>query len=181
MEIARADTSDYDGILDLQSRCFVDNLSPEDRRDGFLSAEFSLAQIAAMASDLGIVLAREGKRIVGYACASRLDFMRRPPILDPMLRCLQGAVLQGKGLTKALTFIYGPVCIDREYRGTGLLRRMFATLKRELAERFEFGVYFVAVDNRRSLRAHVDGLGMTQVGTFEYGGNEYHAVAFLTR
>ncbi len=181
VEIARAGTSDYDGILDLQSRCLVINLTPEEREDGFLSAEFSLVQIADMASDLGIVVAREAKRIVGYMCASRVEFMPRPPILDSMLRCLEGAVLQSKVIMKAPTFVYGPVCIDREYRGAGLLRRMFSALKIELAGHFEFGVAFVAADNRRSLRAHVDGLGMTQVCLFEHGGNQYHAVAFAAR
>ena len=66
VEIARAGTSDYEGILDLQSRCFVNNLTPEEREDGFLSAEFALVQIADIASDLGIVWLREAKRIVGY-------------------------------------------------------------------------------------------------------------------
>jgi hypothetical protein len=181
MEIARAITSDYTGILDLQSRCLASNLTPEEREDGFLSAEFSLVHIADMASDLGIVVVRVAKRIVGYMCASRVEFIPRPPILDSMLPCLEGAVLHGKAITQASTFIYGPVCIDREYRGTGLLRRMFSTLKRELAGHFEFGVAFVAADNRRSLGAHVDGLGMTQVCLFEHGGNQYYAVAFAAR
>ena len=181
MEIARAGISDYAGILDLQSRCLASNLTPEEREDGFLSAEFSLVQIADMASDLGIVVARDVKRIVGYMCASRVEFMPRPPILDSLLRCLEGAVLHGKVITKASTFVYGPVCIDREYRGTGLLRLMFSTLKRELAGQFEFGVAFVAADNRRSLRAHVDGLGMTQVCLFDHGDNQYHAVAFAAQ
>jgi len=181
MRIERAGASDYDGILDLQSRCLFGNLPPEEREDGFLSAEFSLAQIVAMASDLGIVVAREGTSIVGYACASRIDFVPQPPIVESMLHCLDGAVLQGKVVAKALTFIYGPVCVDREYRGTGLLRRMFSMLKTELGRRFEFGVAFVAAENSRSLTAHVNGLGMTQVGVFEHGGNQYHTVAFSVR
>jgi hypothetical protein len=101
MEIARAITSDYTGILDLQSRCLASNLTPEEREDGFLSAEFSLVHIADMASDLGIVVVRVAKRIVGYMCASRVEFIPRPPILDSMLPCLEGAVLHGKAITQA--------------------------------------------------------------------------------
>jgi hypothetical protein len=181
MEIARAEASDYDGILDLQSRCFIGNLAPDEREDGFVSAEFSPDQIGAMASDLGVVVVREGKRVLGYACASRLDFLPRPPILDAMSECLEGVVFQGKSLMRAATFVYGPVCIDRELRGTGLLRRMFSILKAGSAGKFEFGVAFVAADNRRSLKAHVDGLGMTRVGVFEHGENQYYALAFPVR
>ncbi len=181
MEITRAGTSDYNGILDLQSRCFIDNLTADEREDGFVSAEFSLSQIEAMATDLGIVVVREGKRVMAYACASRLDFFPRPPILDAMSKCLEGAVFRDKVLMKAQTFVYGPVCIDTGLRGTGLLRRMFATLKAGLSGRFEFGVAFVSADNHRSLNAHMGGLGMTGVGLFEYGGNQYHALAFPIR
>jgi hypothetical protein len=181
MDITRVGASDYAGILDLQSRCFIDNLSALEREDGFVSAEFSLGQFEAMASDLGVVVARDGERVLGYACASRIDFLPRPPILDAMSLCLEGMMFQGKVLMKASTFVYGPVCIDREARGTGLLRRMFSVLKAELAGRFEFGVAFVAADNHRSLGAHVEGLGMTRVGTFEHGGNLYHALAFPAR
>jgi hypothetical protein len=180
MEIAHAEKSDYGGILDLQSRCFIGNLPVEARADGFVSAEFSLDQIHAMASELGIVVVRDAGSVVGYMCASRIDLQPRPPILDAMFACLEKKVFRGKILTEEPTFAYGPVCIDQEYRGTGLLRRMFSTLKTELTGRFEFGVAFVAADNPRSLKAHVDGLGMTDVGTFEHGGNQYHALAFLT-
>src|SRR5208282_4810001 len=110
MEITRAEASDYNGILDLQSRCFIDNLTSDEREDGFVSAEFSLDQIGAMASDLGIVVVREGERVLAYACASRHDFLPRPPILDNLFRRLEGEVFQGKVLTEAPTFIYGPVC-----------------------------------------------------------------------
>jgi hypothetical protein len=181
MEITRAQESDYEGILGLQSRCFIDNLSPEEREDGFVSAEFSWAQIAAMASGLGIIAAKQEERIIGYICVSRLDFMPRPPLLDSFFHCLEGAVLHGTILTKAPLFVYGPVCIDREFRGTGLLRLMFSRVTAELADRFKFGVAFVAADNRRSLRAHMDGLGMIEVGLFTHGGSRYHALAFTIK
>jgi len=181
MEIARAAPYDHDGILDLQSRCLLANLSPEESKEGFLSAEFSLAQIAAMASDLGVVVAREEGRVVGYMCASRMDFTDPPPIVDAMLRSLEGKALEGRVLTGASTFIYGPVCIDRGFRAKGLLRRMFSALKAKLRGRFEFGVAFVAADNLRSLRAHVDGLGMADKGLFQHGGHKYHALAFALR
>lgn len=75
-------------------------------------------------------------------------------------------------------FIYGPVCIDRAYRGRGLLRGLYETLRREVAGRYDIGVAFVADDNPRSLRVHVDGLGMGDVGEFVFWGKQYHILAF---
>jgi hypothetical protein len=47
-----------------------------------------------------------------------------------------------------------------------------------LAGQFEIGVAFVARTNPHSLQAHVQGLGMSEVGDFEVKGNVYAALAF---
>jgi L-amino acid N-acyltransferase YncA len=181
MEIGRAVEEDYQGILELQSKYYVKNLGSAERKEGFLSAEFNLSQIAAMAEDIGIAVARDAGRLVGYMCASRADLTPRPPVVEAMLERLEGAVLHGKRLAGSTMFIYGPVCIDKLYRGRGLLRRLFDLLKTPLAGMFEVGVAFVAADNHRSLSAHVFGLGMEKVGRFEHAGNEYHSVAFVVK
>jgi hypothetical protein len=177
MEIDRATEKDYQGILELQSRYYIKNLGLKEQKDGFLSAEFSLSQIAAMAQDLGIAVAREGATVAGYMCASRADMTPRPPILDSMLKSLENVIFHGKRLSPTPMFVYGPVCIDEAHRGRGVLKGLFDRLKAPLVGRFEVGVAFVAADNPRSLRAHVGGLGMERVGRFEYDGNEYHVVA----
>jgi hypothetical protein len=42
----RAITEDYPTILRLQSANFIANLSEEERKEGFLSAEFTRGQVA---------------------------------------------------------------------------------------------------------------------------------------
>ena len=88
---------------------------------------------------------------------------------------------QGRALSDQKTFVYGPVCVDRAYRGRGVLRGMFRTLLGEIAARFDAGVAFVAEDNQRSLAAHVAGLGMHDVGEFEFKGKRYRILAFGAR
>ena len=70
------------------------------------------------------------------------------------------------------------MCIDRAYRRKGLLRGLYQEQKRELAGRFEVGVALIARTNQHSLDAHVAGLGMTDVGSFEVNGNVFATVAF---
>ena len=43
----RAQPQDYPTILGLQSKNFIANLSEEERKEGFLSAEFSREQVAS--------------------------------------------------------------------------------------------------------------------------------------
>jgi hypothetical protein len=76
------------------------------------------------------------------------------------------------------TFVYGPVCVDRGQRGRGVLRAMFDTLRREIAGDYDAGVLFIAKPNQRSLDAHVQGLGMTVVGEYEFDQNAYWILAF---
>jgi hypothetical protein len=59
-----------------------------------------------------------------------------------------------------------------------LLRGLYEAQKRELAGQFEVGVALIARNNPHSFKAHVAGLGMTEVGEFEVNGNKFATVAF---
>ena len=82
MEIRRASPGDYAGIIELQAANFLANLTVEEREGGFLSAQFTLSQIVAMADDLGILVARDGNRMAGYLCAHRADLAPLPPVVE---------------------------------------------------------------------------------------------------
>jgi hypothetical protein len=59
-----------------------------------------------------------------------------------------------------------------------LLRGLYEAQKKDLAGQFDIGVALISRDNPHSLKAHVYGLGMTEVGDFEANGNVYATVAF---
>lgn len=174
----RAEPRDFPAILKIQSANYVANLSVEERKEGFLSAEFTPEQVAAMARDLGIIVAREAGSVLGYLCGFRNDFNHGSPVLAKMLESYDRVRHEGKPLSAYRSFVYGPVCIDRAQRRRGLLRGLYEALKNEVAGKFEVGVAFVARDNTHSLRVHVDGLGMADVGDFEVRGKVYAILAF---
>jgi predicted GNAT superfamily acetyltransferase len=178
VEFRRAKPEDFSAILKIQSANYVGNLPLEARREGFLSAEFTAEQVARMADDLGIVVACDSGSVLGYLCGFRCDFDHRSPVLAKMLETFNSVAYEGKPLSSYNLFIYGPVCIDRSHRGRGLLRGLYQALQREVAGKFEVGVAFVARNNPHSLRAHVAGLGMAEVGEFEVKGNVYVTLAF---
>jgi hypothetical protein len=59
-----------------------------------------------------------------------------------------------------------------------LLKGLYDAQKNDIAGKFDAGVAFVSRDNPHSLRAHVAGLGMTEVGEFEVNGKIYATLAF---
>jgi hypothetical protein len=167
----RAEPRDCSGIVRLNAANFITNLSPQEREDGFLSAVFSEQQVAAIADDLGIIIAVSDSRVVGFLCAFRNDFEHGSPVITAMLESYDRLRFDGELLSSYRSYVYGPVCIERDYRGKGLLRRLFEAQKRDLAGKFEMGVALVARANVHSLNAHVAGLGMSEVGDFEVNGN----------
>ena len=174
----RALPEHFPAILWLQSANHIANLSEEQRKEGFLAGNFTAEQIAAIAADLGTMLAIVENKIAGFLSAFRREFNHRVPVLEKMLDCYDQVPFEGKPLSSFNSYIYGPVCIDRDYRGRGLLRGLYEAQKKDLAGRFEIGVAFISRSNPHSLHAHVAGLGMTEVADFEFQGNTYVILAF---
>jgi hypothetical protein len=167
----RALPGDYAAILNLQSANYVANLSVHEREQGFLSAQFSPEQTAQIAKDVGTIVAVIDDQIVGFVCAFRNEFETGSPVIAKMLESYDRMIFEGRTLNSFRSYIYGPVCIAREYRGQGLLRGLYEAQKKDLAGQFEIGVAFVSRSNPHSLAAHVKGLGMSEVGNFECQGN----------
>ena len=125
LEFRRARPEDFPAILGIQSANQIANLSPDERGQGFLSAQFTLEQIAAMAGDLGIIVAVESGSLLGFLCAFRCEFSTGSPVIAKMLDTFAGVKFDSKPLSAWKTFIYGPVCIDRPHRGRRLLRGLY--------------------------------------------------------
>ncbi len=178
MDIRAALPRDHAGILDLQAANYSPNLTAAERAGGFLSAEFTPLQIAAIAQDIGILVAEDAGALAGYLCAHRADMAPLPGVVEAMLRCVRAARYGERELGGARLFVYGPVCVARAWRGRGVLRALFGALCARMARRFEYGVTLVAAQNPHSLRAHTDGLGMRDVGCFEHHGHAYRVLAF---
>ena len=174
----RAIRSEYAQILRLQAENYFANLSEGEREQGFLSAQFTPEQTAQIAEDLGTIVALVNDQVVGFLCAFRKEFPTGSPVIAKMLETYDRLIFEGHPLSAFNSYIYGPVCIGREYRGRGLLRGLYEAQKKDLAGQFEIGVAFVSRSNPHSLSAHVAGLGMSEAGDFEVKGNVYATLAF---
>jgi hypothetical protein len=178
MNFCRARNDDWIALLALQEANLSWNLTDEDKTRGFLSARFSRRQFEAMNAGGAVVVARDSNRFTGYACASTQAFNAKVPIIAAMMEEFPRLTFLDRPLRSPATIIYGPVCVDHAYRGMGVFRGLIDTLKRELRGRVEIAVAFIAKSNRHSLAAHVDGLGMSIVGDFQFDGRSFWIVAF---
>ena len=76
---------------------------------------------------------------------------------------------------------YGPVCIDKRYRGTGIFEKLFALSLESMANRFPYMVTFINQINPRSYAAHTKKAKMTESGTFDWNNNHYWLMAIQTK
>ena len=177
-QFRRATLADYPEIVHLNEVNFIANLSDEERKQGFLSALFSLEQTARVAEELGTMVAVVDGRVGGFLCAFSKEFDSGTPVIGRMLESYDSLFFESQPLSAFKSYIYGPVCIGREHRGRGLLRGLYEAQKKDLAGQFEVGVAFVSRENPHSLGAHVAGLGMVEAGDFEVNGRRYATLAF---
>ena len=78
-------------------------------------------------------------QVVGFLCAFRKEFPTGSPVIAKMLEAYDRLNFEGRPLSAFNSYIYGPVCIGREYRGRGLLHGLYEAQKKDLAGQFEIG------------------------------------------
>nr|MBP6743968.1 GNAT family N-acetyltransferase [bacterium] len=79
-------------------------------------------------------------------------------------------------LSEQNLLIAGPICVDSDYRGQGVVRELYRTLFALVPKLYEIVVVFVSLDNPRSISAHAK-LGMNEVSTFCFNEREYVIMA----
>ena len=179
-----AKPSDIPGILALQNRNLLSNLSETEQKNGFVTTAFTVAQIEALMADGGVFVAVEtstddqSETVIGYALAGRWAYFAQWPIFPFMLARLPALDFDGLAITEANSFQYGPVCVDAAYRGLGVFPRLFETMRLGMCERYPIGVTFINRLNPHSYHAHTKKLGMTVIDEFEFNGRPYYGLAF---
>lgn len=176
--------SDIPGILALQSHNLFSNLSETEQKNGFVTTAFTVAQIEALLADGGVFVtvetsaADQSETVIGYAFAGSWAYFAQWPIFPFMLARLPALDFDGRAITEANSFQYGPVCIDAAYRGLGVFPRLFETMRLGMCERYPIGVTFINRLNPHSYHAHTKKLGMTVIDEFEFNGRLYYGLAF---
>ncbi len=172
--------ADIAGILKLQGLNLYPHLSVAERAAGFVTTPFTAPQIEVLLGQTGVFVAEKQGEVVGYAFAGSWEFFSQWAIFSHMASRFPQLTWHGTSITTANTFQYGPVCIDRALRGSGILPSLFATLRATWAPRFPIGLTFINQANPRSLAAHTRKLNLEIVDEFAFNGNSYYSLGFWT-
>ncbi|AFY91704.1 hypothetical protein [Chamaesiphon minutus] len=172
--------SDFDGILDLQSRNLYSKLSISELENGFVMTPFTPDLLMKLLLQSGVFVAEDAGHIVGYLLAGDWEFFSQWEIFELMISRLPNLKFEDREITLDRSFQYGPICIDRASRGSGIFPQLFDLMRSSFAPKFPVGVTFINKLNSRSFAAHTRKLDLKVVDEFEFNGNSFYTLAFLT-
>ena len=84
---------------------------------------------------------------------------------------------RGRPLSEVRFFVGGQVCVDRQYRGRGLLARLYEHIALTAPATYELCVTEIAVRNQVSIRAH-ERMGFETISRYSDAREEWVIVAW---
>lgn len=174
--------NDIDGILSLQEKNLYRNLNDVERKEGFVTTPFTVNQIEEIIKENGIFVAiNEKSELVSYAFAGSWAYFEQWEIFNFMVSRFPKLSFHGKEITTENSFQYGPVCIEKNYRGKGLLNLIFEEMRIEFLKKYPISITFINKVNVISEKAHTKKLGWEIIDEFEFNNNTYIGLAFDMR
>lgn len=171
--------TDIDGVLRLQERYLFRNLNETEREQGFVTTPFTVSQIEDIILQNGLFIAiDEHNSIVAYAFAGPWTYFKQWEIFNVMIARFPELSFNSQAITLENSFQYGPVCIDENYRGKGILNLIFEAMRIAFVKSFPISITFINSANVISEKAHTRKLGWEIIDHFEFNSNTYIGLAF---
>lgn len=168
----------FSQMLQLQRDNLSSTLSADvQAREGFVFVEHTLPLLQAMAAQLPQVVALHGERVVGYSLAMNEAMKADIPSLAPMFDELRRCEYRGRPLADWPFMAGGQVCVDRAYRGRGLIGQLYRATRDHLPPGYRLCVTEVATRNEVSLRAHAR-IGFETVSSYHDGREHWQVVVW---
>ena len=181
MQLKIAQLKDIDNILKLHAKYQLSTIKEEDKKDGFVTTGFSYKELKdIIEQEQGIFIAVEDDIILGYVMSASWQFWSKWPMFVYMIKDLPKLNYLGQTLSMDNSYQYGPVCIDKSVRGSGLLEKLFDFALASMSKKYPILVTFVNKINERSYEAHKRKLGLDVIQEFEFNGNHYYEMVYDT-
>ncbi|WP_321467806.1 GNAT family acetyltransferase [Halarcobacter sp.] len=181
IECRLAKLEDIEQILKLHARYQVDTINEDDKKDGFITTAFTKEQLTALIEDeQGLFVAIKDGEIVAYVMAASWKFWSAWPMFVHMIKDLSNVKFQGITLTVDNSYQYGPICVDKSVRSSGVLEKIFDFAREEMSKKYPILVTFINKINPRSYEAHTRKLGLEVVKEFEFNNNQYYELCYDT-
>ena len=142
-------------ILELQKNNLPQNLTAEEiKSQGFVTVSHGLEDLIKLNIHEQHLVMKDGDTIVGYLLAMTKYSRNDIPVLIPMFNVFDKLEYKKKLIAAYNYIVVGQVCINKNYRGLGLLDNSYAAYKSFFKEKYDFAITEIATTNTRSINAH---------------------------
>ena len=142
-------------MLALQKINLKENITENEMSSqGFLTVSHSLKDLKALNNYENHLIIKDEDKVIGYILAmtaySRYDI----PVLIPMFETFDKIHFKGRLISSYNYIVVGQVCIDKNYRGQGILYHAYEAYRKYFSEKYDFAITEISTRNTRSLNAH---------------------------
>jgi len=171
----------FEQIIALQNQNLYKSLTVEEQnQQGFVFAEHTVELLQQMSSQIPQVIALYQNKVIGYNLAMTAVMEKELPSLEPMFREFDKSRYQGKVLTAYKFFVGGQVCVDKDFRGLGLLSKLYNATADLVDNDYQLCVTEIAVRNANSLKIHQK-MGFEIAGTHRDEFGDWYVVVWDIR
>jgi hypothetical protein len=175
-----ANTNNIPSILELQSQNLVTNLKDDEKDDGFVTTPFTIEQLKKLITLDGIFIALKDDKVVSYVMCASWQYWVAWPMFEYMASFLDTLEYKGVKLSLENSYQYGPICVSKELRGSGVFENIFEFAREQMNKRYPILVTFINKINKRSYEAHVRKLGLEVITEFEFNNNNFYELVYDT-
>ncbi|MGL3001625.1 N-acetyltransferase family protein [Flavobacterium sp. RSSB_23] len=176
--IKKATEEDIPGIVALHKANLVVNLTEVEKQGGFVTTALTVAQIQTVIQHHGLFIAKNEDAIIGFIFAADWEFFTQWPIFEYMIQLFPSFSFKNFDVTTTNSFQYGPICIDKNYRGQGIITELFEYMRIQMKEKYPLSLTFINKTNIPSYKAHTEKLAWEVIDEFHFNNNSYYVLAY---
>jgi L-amino acid N-acyltransferase YncA len=163
-------------IIQLSDQNLRTKISEEEKKSqGFVSWNYSFELLHKLNAQHPHVVVKDDNKVIGYALVALKEARNFHPALKRMITDLEPLRYKGKKLSAYKYYIMGQVCVDKAYRGKGILEMLYQKHKALFEKDFDFVVTEISTLNSRSIRAH-EKIGFKTIYTYADNLDKWHVV-----
>lgn len=172
-----ATSKDIKGFKKIHQKYHISSISEDDKKNGFVTTNFSDEQLESLINEPGVFICLEKNKIIGYVTSASWEYWSKWPMYAYMIKELPNLTFE-KTITTKNSYQYGPVCIDKDYRGMGILENLFKLSLDEMKKKYSYVITFINKTNTRSYAMHTKKLKFQVMKEFEYNNNQYYELIY---
>ncbi|MEO6130730.1 MAG: GNAT family N-acetyltransferase [Saprospiraceae bacterium] len=142
-------------ILNLQEQNTSSHLTTEEiKTQGFVTVVHNLEALKKMNAFEQHIICKDEENVIAYTLAMTANSKNDLPILFPMFEIFEKILYLGKPVSLFNYIIVGQACVDKSYRGQGILDECYKLFREKYKKSYDFAITEISCRNVRSLKAH---------------------------